>query len=234
LLYCLNRLPCLIPLLQVVSTRNIQVGQWLRVFVTAPNNRNRRRSLLASEDAGASQQLKGSRRGLRQAEADAADAPPLVDALFEDSELAAALNASFVAENQKAAALAANPDKVPAQWFEPNATNPLGMDPWLLEVGRFAASALLADSDKEAAAEDDGGEKAPGLALDGTLDAYLYGENIADSGRNGGEQGRLLVGAAGAASSCKCLLLTVLLLYPVRLWHADVYPRDDHIRFLSR
>lgn len=185
--------------ISVVSTRNIQVGQWLRVFVTAPNNRNRRRSLLASEDAGASQQLKGSRRGLRQAEADVADAPPLVDALFEDSELAAALNASFVAENQKAAALAANPDKVPAQWFEPNATNPLGMDPWLLEVGRFAASALLADSDKEAAAEDDGGEKAPGLALDGTLDAYLYGENIADSGRNG-----------------------------------DVYPRDDHIRFLSR
>jgi hypothetical protein len=118
-----------------------------------------------------------------------------VDRLFSDADIAAALNASFVAEAQRAEALAANPDKVPAQWLEENATNPAGLDPWLLAVGRFAASALLADLD-----EGEEPQRAPGLALDGTLDAYLYGENIADSGRNGGEP---RCSSACRASGCR-------------------------------
>lgn len=226
--------------LQVASTSKIKVGQWLRIFVTAPNNRNgRRRGLLASEQVDRQQ---NSRRGLRQASAPApsGDEVPLVARLFDDPALQAALSASFVAEAQQAEALAANPDKVPAQWFEPNATNPLGMDPWLLAVGHFAANALLADPEDDSGSS--GGERAPGLALDGTLDAYLYGENIADSGRNGGERG---IHARLGWSLIACALLQ-----PVQstipglpqltasntqpCWHAGVYPNDDHIRFVSR
>jgi hypothetical protein len=181
--------------LQVASTSSIKVGQWLRVFVTAPDNRFRRRRSLLAEEAAAMQQP-GPRRGLRQAPAPAPGAEygsaapaPLVSQLFDDPDIAMALNASFVAEAQKAEALAASPGKVPAQWFDPNATNPLGLDPWLLAVGHFAANAYLAEAPDSSATSDVGGQRAPGLALDGTLDSYLYGENIADSGRNGGKLG---------------------------------------------
>ena len=209
---------------QVASTKGVSAGQWLRLFVTAPNNRNRRRRGLLGEEH--------SRRGLRLSAAPGpgeANPVPLVARLFDDAAVQQGLNAAFVAEAQRADALAANPDKVPAQWLEPNATNPLGLDPWLLAVGRFAANALLAEAGDGAAT---GGERAPGQALDGTLDAYLYGENVADSGRNGGTASCQLVAEDSCLGLVRVRVVADVDDPPIPA--AGVYPKDDHVRFVSR
>ena len=158
------------------------MGQWLRIYVTAPNNVSRRRRLLAEEgpQTGASRkQLLTSRRQLRHS-GSGSDQASIVKKLFDDPKLQAALNASLVAEAALDAAVAAHPDRVPALSDNPNATNPLGMDPWLLDVARYAVKAAIAE---ELQSEP---TTAPALAMDGTLDAYLYGENMVDSGQNFG------------------------------------------------
>ncbi|KAL4422481.1 hypothetical protein ABPG75_008678 [Micractinium tetrahymenae] len=193
---------------KVASTAGIQPGQWLRIFAVEPDDRNRRRQLLSAlPGSGASSVTSvtgalghaAGRRRLRDssavaaapapvASAGSAPAPapgpaeaaadkPLVEQLFDDPALQQALAAAFEAEAKLRADAADG--KVPSQSFEPNATNPLGMDPWLLAAARYAALALLA----EPAGDPD---KAPAQALSGTLDAYIYGENVVDSGRDGG------------------------------------------------
>ena len=147
------------------TTRGFKVGSFYRLYAISPNT-VRRRQLLSEDTAGA-----GGRRKLRAAAGEGAateDDRSLVAKLFEDPALQAALNASFVAESQLDALVEKDPGRVPAQWYEPNATNPLGMDPWLLAAARYAAMAILTDRDDEP-------DRAPAVALDGTLDAYLYG-----------------------------------------------------------
>lgn len=177
----------------MASTAGIQPGQWLRIYVLEPNDRNRRRQLLSSSlsrsDAPKAAAVTGGlgRRRLRDAAAvSAAPAPadaagfvpapapgpaaatgadkPLVELLLDDPSQQQALAAAFVAEAKLHADAADG--KVPSQSFEPNVTNPLGMDPWLLASARYAALAMLA----EPASEPD---KAPAQALSGTLDAYI-------------------------------------------------------------
>ncbi|PSC74164.1 sugar phosphate phosphate translocator [Micractinium conductrix] len=191
---------------QVSSTKGVQVGRWLRLFVLEPNDVARRRSLLSAArgsapSAAAAAGLARRRRQLRQAPLAPTPAPgpaaepSLVAELFADAELQAAVSAAFAAEAKaaEAAALAEGLDEAgagaPAPAAEGADANPAGLDPWLLAAARYAAAALLADPETE---------RAPGTALDGTLDAYLYGENIVDSGRDGG-----------------------------------IYPKEDHVRFIS-
>ena len=172
--------------MQVETTRGFKVGSWYRLYVISPNSVRRRQ--LLSEESTASAGT-GGRRKLRAAgEAPATqDDRSLVAKLFEDPDLQAALNASFVAESQLDALVEQDPGRVPAQWYEPNATNPLGMDPWLLAAARYAAMAILTDTDEEP-------DRAPAVALDGTLDAYLYGGWLAGVGA--GLVGGLLLAAA--------------------------------------
>ena len=162
------------------TTRGFKVGSWYRLYAISPNT-VRRRQLLSSEETA----VAGGRRKLRATEEDDRS---LVAKLFDDPALQAALNASFVAESQLDALVEQDPGRVPAQWYEPNATNPLGMDPWLLAAARYAAMAILTDTDAEP-------DRAPAVALDGTLDAYLYGGWLAG---DGGKPGRCDV-------SCCCL-----------------------------
>lgn len=170
------------------STAGIQPGQWLRIFALEPNDRNRRRQLLSSSDVssvasitGAPGSRLGRRRlrdgaavpsapapaaydGLAPAPGPAAADTPLWEQLLDDPAQQQALAAAFEAEAKLRADAADG--KVPSQSFEPNVTNPMGMDPWLLAAARYAALALLA----EPAGEPD---RAPAQALSGTLDAYI-------------------------------------------------------------
>lgn len=159
------------------TTRGFKVGSWYRLYAISPNTVRRRQLLSSGETASA-----GGRRKLRATGEGAVveDDRSLVAKLFEDPALQAALNASFVAESQLDALVEQDPGRVPAQWYEPNATNPLGMDPWLLAAARYAAMAILTDTDVEP-------DRAPAVALDGTLDAYLYGGWLAGEGGKPGE-----------------------------------------------
>ena len=138
------------------TTRGFKVGSWYRLYAISPNTVRRRQLLSSGETASA-----GGRRKLRATGEGAVveDDRSLVAKLFEDPAL---------------------PGRVPAQWYEPNATNPLGMDPWLLAAARYAAMAILTDTDVEP-------DRAPAVALDGTLDAYLYGGWLAGEGGKPGE-----------------------------------------------
>lgn len=207
---------------QVSSTKGVQVGRWLRLFVLEPNDVARRRSLLSAArgsapSAAAAAGLARRRRQLRQAPLAPTPAPgpaaepSLVAELFADAELQAAVSAAFAAEAKaaEAAALAEGLDEAGAGAPAPAAEGadanpagvharpadepkrallhqacallrtgwsfltvrrrfqtptPAGLDPWLLAAARYAAAALLADPETE---------RAPGTALDGTLDAYL-------------------------------------------------------------
>ena len=154
--------------LQVDTTKGIQVGQWLRLFAQSPNAQNRRRHLMSEEGSA------GLGRKLRHFAA--SSNKTIAEQLFNTPSLQKAFAAALAAEVQLDSEIAAG--KVPANAYEPNITNPLGMDPLLLTFARYAASAALA-------------EQASGTveaaALSGTLDAYLYGNIIADSGKTGGE-----------------------------------------------
>ncbi len=183
----------------MASTAGIQPGQWLRIFALEPNDRNRRRQLLSTSEASSVAAVTGAparglgRRRLRDGDAvasgpapdaaaglapapgpapDAAADRPLWEQLLDDPAQQQALAAAFSAEAKLWADAADG--KVPSQSYEPNATNPLGMDPWLLATARYAALAMLA----EPAGEPD---KAPAQALSGTLDAYICERGVASS-----------------------------------------------------
>ena len=154
------------------TTKGIQVGQWLRLFAQSPNAQNRRRHLMGEEGSASAAASLG--RKLRHSTANSNKT--IAEQLFNTPSLQKAFAAALAAEVQLDSEIAAG--KVPANAYQPNVTNPLGMDPLLLTFARYAASAALS-------------EQASGTveasALSGTLDAYLYGNIIADSGKTGGE-----------------------------------------------
>ncbi|KAL4458887.1 hypothetical protein ABPG75_013752 [Micractinium tetrahymenae] len=170
--------------LQVASSANIQVGQWVRLF--QPNSdATRRRQLLAA--------AAGAGRGLAQAEVPQPAVPPgkvsvlaaqdgtpmmsqdgaaQVAQWFGDPGLQAALEAAVQADWQIGLAVEEEPDKIPAQALEPNGTNPLGMDPMLLAAAYYASMAT----------ENEDTTKVPATAALGSMESYLYGNNVVDSG----------------------------------------------------
>ncbi|KAL4423184.1 hypothetical protein ABPG77_000317 [Micractinium sp. CCAP 211/92] len=161
---------------QVASSSGIQVGQWVRLFQPNSDATRRRQLLAAAHDA---------RRKLAQAEAPAPAVPagkvtvwaepdgmPKVETWFGDPQLQAGLEAAVRADWQIGLAVEKEPDKIPAQALEPNATNPLGMDPMLLAAAYYASMATeLEDT-----------TRVPVTAAMGSLESYLYGNNVVDSG----------------------------------------------------
>jgi hypothetical protein len=193
--------------LQVSNSNVFKVGQWVRLWNFNPGNRRRlqRRSLLSSEAGLAAAHAverheAATGRHLAHTEASAHSLPYR---MFEDPQLQAAAAAAAAAEEaamKAALASGPEPDRAEAYATDPEAAalaaekqsaalNPLGMDPMLLATARYASDALAAEIvdgefDPDTLEGGEGG-KAPALAVPGSLDYYLYGDNRAvDSGAN--------------------------------------------------
>lgn len=164
-------------------------------------------------DAAARFSAATGRRLTQQAQAFSTDIPVrLFQDPYLQAAVAAAANAETAAAQQTADE-GPEPDRADALSVDPVATalaaeqqaaalNPLQLDPALLAAARYSTMALATEIAEGAydpawleqftsggssggGGGGEGGEKAPALAVPGSLDYYLYGDNPAvDSGAN--------------------------------------------------
>ncbi|KAI7840897.1 hypothetical protein COHA_005425 [Chlorella ohadii] len=185
---------------RVSSTNGISVGQWVKLYQPAPDNTNRRRLLSAGSSAatpvgrklrqdGSAVPPPGKVTVLGGAPAPAPAASQqraeangrAVPQWYSDPAMQAALEAAVKAQWAIADALVQEPDRVPAQALEPNGTNPLGLDPMFLAAAYYGSMAWESEMAEEGYT-DPNNPQAPATAASGSLESYLYGNNVVDSG----------------------------------------------------